>query len=50
MNVEVKAEHKLLDLYLLGVHMWGIPTQLHESSLILWHHMTTLSLIFALGN
>jgi hypothetical protein len=43
MNDEVKAKHKIIDLELLSVQMWGITKKLHESSLILGHHMTTLS-------
>jgi hypothetical protein len=43
MNVDVKAEHKLVDLELLGVQMWSIPKKLHEMGLILGHRMTTLS-------
>jgi hypothetical protein len=43
MNSHVKAEHKLVDLELLGVQMWSIPKKLHESGLILDHCTTTLS-------
>jgi hypothetical protein len=43
MNVGFKAKQELVDLQLLGVQMWRIPKELHETGLILWHNTTALS-------